>query len=539
MTESLLETESFAPRDLKRGRTAGIVSVLTLVVAFVGYLREATLASHFGLSAMMDAYFAAVFVPTLVYMVLIAGTLSPLFIPILIQDDHGEDRVRLSETFSVVTTFVLLLLVTTITAGMVTVRWWLPLLFSGFGPATISTTIRLVYIIFPAVLFVALAGILTAVQNGFQKFALAAFAPALSSITVIVAALLAHGDKAIYIVGFATAFGFILQFVFLLPATAFLGIRYTFTLNFWHPAVIRLLRLGIPLFLYLVVANASSFLERNLASHLSAGTVSTLTYAMRLFTIPANFLAAPMAIVAYPMFAREAVREERGDLCNQVSRIFRLVCLLFLPLTVWVVLNSLPLTRCFYERGQFHLQDSVATARVLILYGIGILPNAMAVVLLRCFYAAQDTITPLVAESIDLGFYIIAVTVLTKHFGIVGLALTRGLTFFVVAAVLIVVLRNQHGLLRIDLTFTRFFCRVSVATLVMAIVSWGTLHFLQSAFDSGKSPLRMAVMCIVSGTSGVTFLGMARLLGIEEAAYLFNTALGLLPGNRDGQWFSV
>jgi putative peptidoglycan lipid II flippase len=401
----------------------------------------------------------------------------------------------------------------------------------------VTTATRLVYIIFPAVLFVALAGILTAVLNGFHKFGLAAFAPALSSLTVIGAALVAGGDKAIYTVGYATAFGFILQFIFLLPATAILGIRYRFVVDLRHPAVLKLLRLGIPLFLYLVIANASSFLERHLASQLSAGAVSTLTYAMRLFAIPANFFAAPLAIVAYPLFAREAGREKRGELSNQVSRIFRLLCLLFLPLTIWVVLNALPLTRFFYERGQFQLQDSVVTSKVLMLYGIGILPNAITVVLLRCFYAAQDTITPLLAESVDLAFYIVAATVLTKHFGISGLALTRGMTFFLVAIILIVVLRNRHGLLTIDLNFIQFIVRILVASLCMAVVSWGTLHFLQSAFDSGKAPLRLAVMGTVLCSSGMAFLGVAHLLGLEEAAHIFNTALRLLPGNRDGQWF--
>src|SRR5262249_51782462 len=157
------------------------------------------------------------------------------------------------ETFSVVTTFVLFLLVVTIAVGTASVRWWLPLLFSGFSPITTQMAVRLVYIIFPAVLFVALAGILTAVQNGFHRFALAALAPALSSVTIIVAALFARGVKAIYVVGFATAIGFMLQFIFLLPATALLGIRYTFAINFSHPAVIKLLRLGIPLLLYLAV----------------------------------------------------------------------------------------------------------------------------------------------------------------------------------------------------------------------------------------------------------------------------------------------
>jgi putative peptidoglycan lipid II flippase len=92
------------------------------------------------------------------------------------------------------------------------------------------------------------------------------------------------------------------------------------------------------------VANGVLFIERNLASSLAVGAVSTLTYAMRLFAVPSNFMAAPLAIVSYPQFAREAVRDKQGDLRNQVSRILRVVILVFLPVTIWTVLNSLPLT---------------------------------------------------------------------------------------------------------------------------------------------------------------------------------------------------
>jgi putative peptidoglycan lipid II flippase len=525
----------------RRGRTVGIVSLLTLAVAFAGYVREAALAARFGLSATMDAYFAAVFIPTLVYMVLIAGTLSPVFIPILIQADGDEERVQLSETFSVVTNVVLLVLATTIALGLVTVHVWLPLLFAGFSSTTAGTATHLVYIIFPAVIFVAVAGILTAALNGFHQFALPAAAPALSSLAVIVAAVLARGDRAIYVVGFATALGFLLQFVFLLPATARLGIRYRLVLNFRHPAIGKLIRLGVPLLLYLLVANASAFLERNLASHLSAGAVSSITYATRLFAIPANFFAAPLAIVAYPLFVREAARDNCGDLRNQISRMIRLVCFLFMPLTVWVVMNALPLTRMFYERGQFHQSDSIVTARVLMLYGVGILPNAIAVILLRCFYAVQDTMTPLWAESIDLAFYIVFALLLTPRFGLAGLAITRGMTFFLVASILTFVLSRKRMLLVVDFDLLRFLGRTAIASLAMAAVSWMSFHLLQSAFDSGKTPIRLGIVCAVLAVSAPVFLGVARLLKLDEATHIVSTVWQLVPGvansvsGEDGQ----
>ena len=534
MTASQL-AESVAtagPPKISRGRTVGVVSILTVVVAALGYFREATLAAQFGLSRTMDAYFAAILVPTTAYMVLIAGTLSPVFISILLQDSISQNPEKLSETFSVVTNFVLIILGGIAGCAIITAHKWLVLLFPGFDSTTVAMTKSLIEIIFPSVIFVALAGILTAVLNGFNRFALASITPALSSVTVIVAALIAHGSHAIYIVGLGTAIGFVLQGMLLVPATAALGIRYRFLFRFRHPAIASVVRLGGPLFLYLVVANGAVFLERNLASQISQGAVSTLTYSMRLFAIPANFLAAPLAIVSYPHFAREATQEGHGDLCNQVSRLFRLVLFLFLPITVWTVLNVLPITRLLYERGQFQLGDSIVTSRTLMFYSVGILPNALGIVLLRCLYAVQDTVTPLVAESINLVFYALTAIFLTRQFGIEGLAFTRGLSFFLVATILgLVVWRKKH-LLIMDASLFLFVLRTVAATAIMGLASWLCLHFWHSSFDSGKMLTRAAILIGMLIVSGIVFLGIARMLGLEESTQIVDAVWAMCVPSR-------
>jgi putative peptidoglycan lipid II flippase len=526
VAEQLAAKDSPPSPSVRPGRTVSIVSVFMVIVSGCGYLREATLAARFGLSTTMDAYFAAVFIPTMVYMVLIAGMLSPVFIPILLQDaDKGGEK--LSETFSVVTNLVLIFLAAIVSCASIAACKWVPLLFPGFSPATAEITLRLIYIIFPSILFVALAGILTATLNAFHKFALAAIAPAMSSVTVITAAFLAHGQRAIYIVGIATAVGFFMQLLLLIPAIGALGIRYRPLLSFRHPAISKLWRLGGPLLLYLIVANASLFLERNLASRLSAGAVSTITYATRLFAVPSNFMAAPLAIVAYPQFAREALRENRGDLNGQVSRMFRLVLFIFLPVTIWTFLNALPLTRLLYERGQFRLEDSLLTSRVFSLYGIGILPNAIAVILLPCFYAIQDTITPLWAEGVDLLFYVAVALFLMSHYGLAGLALSRGVQFYLFAAMLMFVL-YRRGLLKIDFNLLQFSGRTGLASLAMAGVSWIGLSMVQRRFDLGRTPLRLGIITAMFVISGAAFLSVAHMLKLSEVGRILNAAKDLL-----------
>ncbi|HZU30105.1 MAG TPA: murein biosynthesis integral membrane protein MurJ [Candidatus Angelobacter sp.] len=532
MAESLITIAKTSSPHIHKGRTAGIVGILTLIVAGFGYLREASLAARFGVSTTMDAYFGAIFVPNIIYLILISGTLSPIFIPILLQENGDHDLSRASETFSVITSFILLLFLGIVVCGMLAAPLWLPLLFRGFSPSTAEMTIQLVRLLFPAVLFLALAGILTALLNGFHKFALAATAPALSSIAVIIATFVAKGNRAVYVVTLATAIGFVLQALLLIPAAFSLGIRYRPNFNFSHSAIRKLIRLGVPLFLYLLAANATVVVERNLASRISAGSVSILSYALRLFTVPSNLLAAPLAIVAYPGFAREAAREQRGDLANQASRLFRLVVFLFFPVTLWTILNALPVTQLLYEHGHFLASDSFSTSRILAIYSLGILPNAVAIILLRCYFAIEDTVTPLLTEIVNLMCFTIAAGVLSRRFGLDGLAAARAVTFYLVVGVLMIVLARRR-LLKLDFDFLGFLVRTVLATAIMGVVDWVLIRELHSLLGVSGTMVRLAGICILLLASTATFLGCARFLKLSQANQITSTVLGLLPWNNN------
>jgi len=520
----LSETVATHSRDAlpsRRSRIVGAVTAISIGVAVMGYLREATLAARFGVSSTMDAYFGAIFVPNTIYLILVVGTVSPILIPILLQ--HGADnRRRVSESFSVIANFVLILFAAVVICGLGTARYWLAWLFPGFTPGTQTASLKLLYIILPAIPILALAGTLTATLNAFHKYSLAAFAPALSSIAVIVAALVARGEHAIYIVGISTTVGFLLQFLVLVPAVRALGISYRLTFNFRHPAILRLIKLGSPLLLYLAVANASLVIERNLASTISSGAVATLTYALRLFAVPSNFIVAPLMVVAYPYLAREARRENYGELRQEVTRVFRIVIFVFVPATVWLAINALPITRVLYERGNFAPADSSIVALVFSLYAIGILPNAITVLLLRCFYAAEDTITPLWVESIDLVYFVFCAPILAHRFGLPGLAIARAIAFVLVAALLTFVLWRVRRLMTFNRSLLNFVTRIVVASAAMAVVSALGLRVLQGSFDHANTLLRAGFVGTQLAIDAAVFFGAASLMRVREAKTLLS-----------------
>jgi putative peptidoglycan lipid II flippase len=500
-----------------RGRLVGIVGILTVLVAIFGYVREAVFAVRFGISSVSDAYFGAILIPNILYAVLVAGTLSPVLVPILLDDSLQAEREKQTDTFSVVTSFIAVFLVVTVGLVLLTMRWWLPLLFSGFSPATLKLTAALLYTILPGLIFLGLSGVLAAALNTFHKFAMAAFAPAVSSTVIILAILFAPEKNAIYIVGLAVALGFFFQALVLVPSVAKLGIRYRPTLNFRHPAIPKLLRLGIPLFLYLLVSNSAMFIERNLASRISAGAVATLSYALRLFLVPANFLATPVATVAYPHFAREALREGLGDLRAEVSKVLRMVFFLFLPTTVWVILNALPVTRLLYEHGKFSFADSLLTSRVLAVYSVGILPYAFAMIVLRCLYALQDTTIPLWVELGALVYYTVSAVVLAGHFGLLGLIFARSTEFIIVSAALFIVLHRRLGYSAPGRDTLSFFVRTTCASLAMGAALWINSCCVISRFSAASTMSRLLIVFVQLALGAAVYVLLALLLRLREA----------------------
>jgi hypothetical protein len=107
-----------------------------------------------------------------------------------------------------------------------------------------------------------------------------------------------------------------------------------------------------------------------------------------------------------------------------------------MPLTLWVVMSALPLTRMFYERGQFHLSDSIVTARVLMLYGVGILPNAIAVILSPLLLRGPGHDDPFVGRVDRLGILYSRRPAADTSLWTRRISRTRGMTFFLVAGIL-------------------------------------------------------------------------------------------------------
>jgi peptidoglycan biosynthesis protein MviN/MurJ (putative lipid II flippase) len=119
---------------------------------------------------------------------------------------------------------------------------------------------------------------------------------------------------------------------------------------------------------------------------------------------------------------------------------------------------------------------------------------------------------------------------LTHRFGISGLAITRGLTFVLVATILSFVLWRNKGLLTIDRDVLTFLTQTALATAGMAIVSWFGMQLFQSLFDRSGTLWRAGLVGVQIVLDAGIFLSIASLLKVHEADKFLRTAWTLFQG---------
>src|SRR5690625_4515197 len=151
-------------------RNAGIGMVLILISRLLGFIRERAIADVFGLKWETDAFRADINIPDLRYSLHVGGAISSAFIPVfseMLARDPQKDTWRLAATFIQSVSAGLLVLTL---LGVAASPWLAPLVAPGFENEQLALLIYLMRMMFPTVLFTALAGVGMGVHNAYQSF---------------------------------------------------------------------------------------------------------------------------------------------------------------------------------------------------------------------------------------------------------------------------------------------------------------------------------------------------------------------------------
>jgi len=224
-------------------------------------------------------------------------------------------------------------------------------------------TSLLTMIMFPFLIFVALAAVVMGMLNTSGSF----FVPAMSSsffnlgsiIGGVSLALLLPGFGQPAIVGMAwgTLIGGLMQLLIQLPTLRKTGFRFKPQLKLCDPGLKRILWLMLPATIGLSATQINIFVNTNFASSCVEGSVSWLNYAFRMVQLPIGVFGVAFSIAAMPVLAKHAAQKDLAGLRQTFTSSLVMVFSLTIPATVGLILLAQPIIRLIFEHGAFTAGD--------------------------------------------------------------------------------------------------------------------------------------------------------------------------------------
>ena len=512
-------------------KSASLVSLLTLASRITGLVRELLIASAFGASALTDAFNVAFRIPNLLRRLFAEGAFSQAFVPVLAasREKHGDDATRV--LIDQVATVLAWALTVTCILGVAGAPWLVWMMASGLqqNPHGFDVAVVLTRWMFPYIAFMSLVALAAGILNTWKRFAVPAATPVLLNVAMILAAgwgapwFRSLGVEPIYALGAGVMLGGILQLGVQIPALRRLGLLPRVRLSWrglrsaWaHPGTKRITTLMVPALLGVSVAQISLLINTQIASHLTAGSVSWLTYADRLMEFPTAMLGVALGVVLLPQLSAAKAANDGDRYSELLDWGLRWVVFLAVPCAVGLLTFAQPLVATLYQYGAFTAADVQQTSQALMGYGVGLLGLIAIKVLAPGFYASQDIKTPVKIAVVVLAFTQVLNVLLVPYLAHAGLALAIGLGALLNAGWLLVGLL-QRGAYKPQPGWSRFLLQVVAASALLAVfLLWcgGLLDWVRSAQAVGVWQ-RLVALVLTLGGAAVVYFGTLMLAGLN------------------------
>ncbi len=491
---------------------AAVIALGNILSRGLGLVRDIVITATFGRTASTDAYVLARTLPQIVYDLLVGTVITAAFVPVFVQVGRDDER-QLWRLVSTILSLATLALVAITAVLGIFAEPLVGLLGSGFtepgqrGLATSLLRIALVSVVFQGV-----AGIFTSVLYARNRFTVTAFATAVYNVGIIAGVLLLGATLGVTALALGLVIGAVAQC--LLQAS---GLR-----DFWRafrpvvdlrdPALRRILVLGGTVATGMLVSIAGQLIDRNLASRLPEGSLSSMQYATTVVQFPLGIVGLAVSFAVLPTLARFSDGSPESAAGYRDALVFgmKLLLLLMLPALAGLLVLAHPIIAVLFERRAFTPEDTAGTAAVFMAYVPQLPLTAIDYLLINAFYARQNAKTPVVVGAVCVLVYLVVALGLISPLGVVGLALANAMQNSAHAVILLVLLRRALPDLRLAHALGPFLVRV-----VPAAVAMGGVLALVWPFLSRAGGLVGLCAAIVIG--GLVYVALIHAFGVQES----------------------
>ncbi|MEU2086058.1 murein biosynthesis integral membrane protein MurJ [Streptomyces albus] len=520
-------------------RSSLLMAVGTVASRATGLIRQVLQAAALGTGLLASTYNTANTVPTSLYTLLIGGALNAVLVPQLVRAraTHADGGAAYEQRLVTLVCSVLAL-------GTLLAVWAAPQivgLYMRDTPATheaFELTVVFARFLLPQIFFYGLFAMLGQVLNAREKFGAMMWTPILNNAVLIAMFGLYLGmmtvpDRVadittshVRLLGLGTTGGIALQALALIPFVRAAGFRFRPRFD-WrgtglgssvHAAKWTLLFVLANQVALTVVTNYANAADQWLP-HAGAG-YSAYTYAQTIWMLPQSVITVSLVTALLPRMSLAATEGRFTDLRTDLTRALRLTGALIVPTAFFFLALGPQLAALLFAHGTADAESVRPLGQMLQAFGLGLIPFSAQYLLLRGFYAFEDTRTPFLTAAFVAAANIAAATachlLLPARWAVTGMAAGYALSY---AAGLLLTARLLRRRLAAPLDpagrLTRTYGSLFLASAVAAGLGWATARQVGNAAGDGV-PATVLALAAGALVLALGYLGCGRLLRVPE-----------------------
>lgn len=516
------------------------IALLTTFSRVLGMVRDMAFSAFLGCGWVMDIWVIAFKIPNLARRIFGEGALASSFIPVYVEQlAEGEEAGRRLSGTVVLALFGLLSAVTVVAvAGLLLyVAWTQPL-------AETQHMLTLTAMMLPYMVMICLVAALAGVLQSHRHFAAPALAPVVLNVVIISALLISGGllklepFKQTCFVAAAVLLAGLLQLSLQVGVLRHLGVLPRWHVDLRSEPFQRIMLLMAPMIVGLTATQLNTLADDVIAKVFSgseakgasfslfgyvinypetAGCVSSLFYAQRLYQFPLGVLGISLATAIFPVMSSEAAQGNLQGMIATLQRGIRGALFVALPATVGLFLVARPLVSAIFEQGRFTAADTPLVAQTLLFYALGLTGYFLQQLTTRAFFALQESQIPCRSALLAVVLNIFLNLTLIWPLGRSGLALATALSSYLQVWILSHALRSRLGA-SVWAGSLSTLLRSLGATVVMSLGGIVVLWLLRQA-PTNRLMAVARVAAVVPVAVGLYWV-MAKLLNIDSLALI-------------------
>ncbi|EKX61804.1 murein biosynthesis integral membrane protein MurJ [Streptomyces ipomoeae] len=545
-----------APTPKKGGRASGllkssaVMAAGTMVSRLTGFIRSAMIVSALGLSLLGESFQVAYQLPTMIYILTVGGGLNSVFVPQLVRamkedDDGGEAYANRLLTLVMVVLGVLTALA--MFAAPLLVRALSTPLANNAEANDVAVTFTRYFL--PSIFFMGIHVVMGQILNARDRFGAMMWTPVLNNIVIIVtlgAFLWVYGSAADShmtvdnippegerLLGVGILLGLVVQALAMIPYLRETGFRIRLRFDWRGHGLGKAAVLAKWTILFVLANQVGALIVVQLATaavtetKISGTGYSAYANAQLIWGLPQAIITVSLMAALLPRISRSAAEDDAGAVRDDISQGLRTTAVAIVPIAFGFVALGIPM--CTLIFGSSGIGAATNMGFMLMAFGLGLIPYSVQYVVLRAFYAYEDTRTPfyntVIVAAVNASASGICFFVIPARWAVVGMAASYGLAYMIGVGIAWRRLKKRLGGDLDGSRVLRTYARLSIASLPAALLSGAASYGISKTLGQGVGG---SMLALVGG--GIVLLGVfyvaARRMRIEE----LNSMVGMVRG---------